>query len=216
MKGNLSKKKGLLGDITEGNLDYIAEHLNTEYGKEIKSLKNRTENSEEMIERHNEWIYDLALRTEETEKKVTAIDEKEDKSNKMMVTDDDGKYWSAAMTDMQIYHTIEEHIVQSLNNSEKDKIPSVKAVLDAIKSIKPDVDLSNYFTKEEVDLELGAMRDNFKETFIDLPWLSSALSDYYTKGIVDIKITNIENLIGDINTSIENIIEKYGLGGDAS
>lgn len=81
MKGNLSKKKGFLGDITEANLDYIASkiagNLNTEYGERLDSAEDSIENLE------------------------TTVKGKEDVSNKIMVageSTEESQYFSAEAT----------------------------------------------------------------------------------------------------------------------
>ena len=65
------------------------------------------------------------------------------------------------------------------------------------------VDLSNYFTKEEINnMDLASK-------FWVSDRINTQLDNYYNK-------MEINEMIGDVETSLENIIEKYGLGGDAS
>ena len=181
MKGNLSKKKGLLGEITTENLDYIANHLNTEYGKEITSLKNRTENSEEMIERHSEWIYDLDLRTEETEKKVTAIDAKEDKSNKI--------------------HSI------NTQSPSKEKYPSEYAVAEAIKNVKPDVDLSDYLTKEQTEKQIASVVANLEEKIeFDLGQMRTSIDNQLAD--LDGKDAELQQNIYDLQAASRSLDDR--------
>ena len=216
MKGNLSKKKGFLGDLEGTDLSNIADILEVKYGERISIAEQDISDVRVLAINANE-------RLDEAENDIKKVDnlansnaekiglygqyltEKEDKSNKMMVTDDDGTYWSAAMTDMKIYQIIEEHIAQNLNNSEKDKIPSVKAVLDAIKSIKPDVDLSDYYTKTEINnMDLA-----------DKAWVVAQIGlnadNYYNKSIID-------EMFGDVNSALDEL-HNYAqslIGGDAS
>ena len=71
----------------------------------------------------------------------------------------------------------------------------------------------DYLIQTEYDLSHGGCRtrDNFdEETFMGGDW-KPWVDVFASKNDVDRKINAA---IGDIETSLENIIKKYGLGGD--
>ena len=165
MKGNLSKKKGFLGDVL-GNDDIksISDTLEARFDERLESaedsvlnitqtiipkLKNElTEYTDDMVDEAYKGIEDLE----------TTVKGKEDVSNKMMATDDDGRYYSGEMTEMRIYQVIGEHIVQDLNVPEEDKIPSVKAVFDANKDINEEINKVEKRANDAYSLAAGAGR----------------------------------------------------------
>ncbi|MEE0840565.1 MAG: hypothetical protein U0L72_08525 [Acutalibacteraceae bacterium] len=252
MKGNLSKKKGFLKQLDEDDLKSISDTLEVRFDERLTDAENSVlditqttipklksdlnKYTDDMVDKAYKGIEDLE----------TTVKGKEDVSNKIMVADDDGTYWSAAMTDMKTYQTIKEHIVQDLNEPREDRIPSVKAVSEAVKGIKPDIDLSNYFTKNEttrmIDVAIsnvyGAIESEVKIINKEKENVSnkaniisnngsnsekypSTKAVYeYGQGIVQASETYTEAYvaqeIGNIETALEEIIEKYGLGGDAS
>ena len=295
MKGNLSKKKGFLGDVLGNDeIKSISDTLEARIDKRIANaegdiggIKENIPILKKELETYtDEMVYEAYKGIENLEK---ATKGKEDVSNKVMAVDDDGRYYSGEITEMRIYQVIDEHIVQDLNVPKEDRIPSVKAVSEAIKGIKPEIDLSVYYKKDEIDAKdeklqqdiydlqadivgreeksnkaIGgnmpitlAYKENTglanDENYPSLKYLAECfeyfrgeiggsggsvdLSNYFTKeeinnmdlasklwvsDQIDMRLDNyynkmkINEMIGNIETALENIIEKYGLGGDAS
>ena len=246
MKGNLSKKKGFLGDVLGNDeIKSISDTLEARIDKRIANaegdiggIKENIPILKKELETYtDEMVYEAYKGIENLEE---AIKEKEDVSNKVMAVDDDGRYYSGEMTEMRIYQVIDEHIVQDLNVPKEDRIPSVKAVSEAIKGIKPDIDLSDYYTKEETDSKDEKLQQDIYDLQADIVGreekinqvqdISNNLSlEKYpsTVAVFDYGQSLISSCnsftagyvaqeIGNIETALENIIEKYGLGGDAS
>lgn len=153
-------------------------------------------------------------------------------------------------------------LVDLVDNASSDDINRIAhAISDIINVLNSDngnnVDLSNYYTKTEVDdkdnelqrgvdfvlgqianfqfdLNLKENLSNKTDTISDQPSMDKYPSevavfeailrvDNSLKGYVsgysyskDETNTQISDAIGDVETALENIIEKYGLGGDAS
>lgn len=157
MKGNLSKKKGFLKQLDENDLKSISDTLEVRFDKRLKDAENSVlditqttiPNLKIDLNKYTDDMVDEAYKGIENLEKATKG--KEDVSNKVMAVDDDGRYYSGEMTEMRIYQVVDEHIVQDLNVPKEDRIPSVKAVSEAIKGIKPDIDLSDYYKKDEID-----------------------------------------------------------------
>ena len=84
MIGNLSKKKGLLGDITEENLDYIAGKLNAEYGGRLDAAESDIkEQSEQLLDAKKELEQYTDDMVNEAYVGIEALKKnKEDKANK--------------------------------------------------------------------------------------------------------------------------------------
>jgi len=142
MNGNLSKKKGFLGQLEEDDLASISDILEERYGDRLNAAesdiltgKQQLEKTKNELKTYTDEMVDEAYAgIEELEKSREKV------SNKIIVAEDDGTYWSAAMTDMKIYQIIEEHIVQDLNEPRMDKIPSTMAVFDEMLSLKQTID----------------------------------------------------------------------------